>query len=71
MFEQRVKAHPERPLFKTMDNMEEVSYSYTRVYNNAKLIAASLYNIAGGAPAAVIFSENSLESATADSYHFV
>lgn len=66
MFDGRVKEHPERPLFKTLEGAEETAYSYQRVYNAAKLIAASFYRLTNGNPSAAIFSENSLESAITD-----
>lgn len=66
LLDARVSSHPERTLFKTIENSEETAYSYARVYNTAKLMAALFYRLSDGPPVVGIYSENTLESATAD-----
>ncbi len=65
LFDQRVKSHPERILFKTIDGEKITNFSYKWVERRTKQIAMLFYQIETE-PRVAIYSDNSLDSACCD-----
>ncbi len=65
LFEQRVNAHPDKPLFKTINGDKIYNFSYRWVERRTKQIASLFYSIETE-PHVAIFADNSLDSACCD-----
>ncbi len=66
IFEQRVKAHPDRTLFQEMDGERVQKWSYAQVGRRASAMAASFIDSSGGEPTVAIYAENSVDGACSD-----
>jgi len=65
LFEQRVIAHPDKTLFKTINGDKVFNFSYKWVERRTRQIASLFYSIVDE-PRVAIFSDNSLDSACCD-----
>ncbi len=65
LFEQRVNAHPDKPLFKTINGEKVFNFSYKWVEKRTRQIASLFFSIEVE-PRVVIFMDNSLDSACCD-----
>jgi len=66
LLEQRLRAHPDRPLLQEGAAGEPRRWSYSQVARRARAFAAAFLQVADGSPRVAILSENCVEGACAD-----
>ncbi|MFH1680569.1 MAG: GNAT family N-acetyltransferase [Candidatus Eisenbacteria bacterium] len=66
LLEQRLRAHPDRPLFQEGSVGEPRRWTYAQVARRVRAYAAAFLGIAGGSPRVAILAENCVEGACSD-----
>lgn len=66
LFEQRVKMHPEKPLFVTVAGSVKNEHSYRLMDTRIKKIATAFLYVSSYKPRVAIYSDNSVDSACCD-----
>ena len=66
LFEQRVKLHPEKPLFVTINGSVKNEHSYRLIDIRLKKIATAFLYVSDYKPKVAIYSDNSVDSACCD-----